>query len=278
MDRAYAIKERRLSESSFRIIKEIILTHSGINLNNTKIELVKNRLRKRLKALKISSYREYCELLKCNTGEGEIPYLIDAISTNITSFFRERAHYRFLYDHALPAIYNEIYGKKTRIRIWSAACSSGEEPYSIAMIADAFFKDVHVDLKILATDICNDVIKVARKGYYHKNKLQNVPDYFKKYFKPYIEDYDKINDKIIDKVLFRKLNLNIEQYPFRNKFDIIFCRNVLIYFDNNVQKQLIDRFKNYLKPGGFLFLGHAESLNGKVEGFSYLAPAIYKRK
>lgn len=277
MSELFTYSENPLSERSFRMLKEIIKYHSGINLNNTKIELVKNRLRKRLKARNLNSFLEYCELLQSDLGEEEIPFMIDAISTNITYFFRERAHYRFLNDHALPAI-SENLGSIKKLKIWSAACSSGEEPYSIAMIANAFFENASVDLKILATDINSEVLEVARRGIYGKQKLDEIPNYFReKYFKSHGEDFFKINSGLAGSVYFRKLNLVDRDFPFKGTFEIIFCRNTLIYFDSLVQKQVVEKFRHYLKKGGYLFLGHAESLNGKVDGFEFVAPAIYKK-
>lgn len=279
MSHTLAYKKNYLAERSFRIIKETILANSGIHLTNNKVELVKNRLIKRLKALKIDSFHKYCDLLQTQEGKKEIPRLIDAISTNMTSFFRESAHYRFLYDQVLPAICKHLNGGD-HIRIWSAACSSGEEPYSIAMVADTFFSNKKIDYQILATDICNDVLDIANKGIYRKERLREVPNYFrKKYFKPHADDYYKINPQIVEnKVHFRRLNLTDGNYPFKNKFDLIFCRNVLIYFDDKHQKQLTGSLSRYLKIGGYLFLGHAESLNGKVSGLKYVAPAVYMKE
>lgn len=269
-------KQYDISEISFRRVVEFVHSYSGIDLNDSKKELVKNRLRKRLKKQRVNSFHEYCNFLESSEGEAEIPFLIDAISTNITAFFRENAHYRFLLEHALPEVCSNLQSKK--LRIWSAACSSGEEPFSIAMVVDTFLNNANSDVKILATDISDDSLKKAKSGIYSEEKVKDVPEYFlKNYFKELSDAYYKISADVADMVYFRKLNLNREEYPFKGKFDIIFCRNVMIYFDNSTQKKLIERFRNVLKSGGYLFLGHAESLSGKVDGFKFLAPAIYKK-
>lgn len=267
-----------LSDQAFKRLSDIIRTYSGISLNSAKKELVKNRLRKRLKALEINSFLDYCNLLDSRNGANEIPHLIDAISTNVTSFFRERPHYRFLYEHALPIVRDTLTKKDGEIKIWSAACSSGEEPYSISMVAEAFFELKMHNIKILATDICSRALKVAETGIYSEKKIKSIPKYFWRYFKPHTNGYLKIDSRISEKVHFKRFNLIKDIYPFSNKFDIIFCRNVLIYFDYLTQRKLIDKLKKFLKPGGYLFLGHAESLYNKSKDSEYVAPSIYRKR
>jgi chemotaxis protein methyltransferase CheR len=271
-----AYKKIDLSERSFRRLNDIIYFYSGISLNRSKMELVKNRLRKHMKKLNAGSFNEYCELLESKEGKAEIPRMIDAISTNITSFFRERAHFRYLYEHALPAI-SEALPNNNQIRIWSAACSSGEEPYTIAMVANSFFEGNRPEVKILGTDICGEVLEKAKDGVYAGNKIEDVPDYFKKHFKNLKNGFYKIDHRIMEMAHFGRLNLIRSEYPFKGKFDIIFCRNVMIYFDEMVQNELIGKFMKHLNKGGFLFLGHAESLKGRVNGLKYVAPAVYRK-
>lgn len=278
MSRTFELQTIYISEHSFKRLAAIIFEYSGISLDKSKLELVKNRLRKRLRALKLQSFQEYCDYVSSCEGESEIPHMIDAISTNITAFFRERAHYRFLYETALPNLAKQFQQEYRQLKIWSAACSTGEEPYSIAMVTHDLLEKTAIEVKILATDISNKALARATEALYEREHTEDIPQHYRrKYVIEAAEGDYGISGDIVNLITFRRLNLVRKNYPF-GQFDIIFCRNVMIYFDENIQKQLVENLKDHLTAGGYLFLGHAESLSGKVSGFKHMAPAVYQKE
>jgi chemotaxis protein methyltransferase CheR len=213
------------------------------------------------------------EYLEHDHPEGEVVAMVEAMTTNKTSFFRELQHFSYLRRQIVPGVRNR------KIRVWSAGCSSGEEPYSIAIWLQEAIQDHNLwDMEILATDLSSSMIAQARKGVYGAKHLQDVPPLLiSKYF-TCIETRPvrlfEIVESVRHRVHFARLNL-IEEWPMRGPFDVIFCRNVMIYFDKFVQGQLVDRFWNLLKSGGHLFVGHSESLAGSPHKFRYVQPAIY---
>ncbi|MDD5434994.1 MAG: hypothetical protein PH343_06145, partial [Nitrospira sp.] len=216
------------------------------------------------------------------TGE-ELIAMLNAISTNLTRFFREEEHFYFLKQAVLPDIIsNKRKNDERRIRIWSAACSSGEEPYTLGLTLLPLIENpLGWDLKILATDISTDILKKASEGIYEEEKVHNIPnDLLVKFFtKIKIEGkiYYKVNPALHNIITFRRLNLVQDHYPFKGKFDIIFCRNVMIYFDKKTQEGIVNKYYNLLKNGGYLFIGHSESLNGVKSPFKYIKPAVYRK-
>jgi len=272
-----------LSDKEFKLFSDLVYDAIGINLGSTKKELVRTRLGKRLRALNIPTFMGYYKYVTGDNKE-ELTNLFDAISTNLTSFFREEKHFHFLSSKLLPdlAADKKMRGDKT-IRVWSSACSSGEEPYSIAItMADYFRSERGWDIKILATDISTRVLDAAEKGVYRADRLKNVPPQaLKTYFIKGRGDNEgsyTVNDHLRDMVYIRRINLLAQSWPFRRQFDFIFCRNVLIYFDKYTQTKVISRFFQYLQKGGYLFLGHAESLAGVDTPFEYVRPTVYLKK
>jgi chemotaxis protein methyltransferase CheR len=209
--------------------------------------------------------------------------MLDCISTNLTEFFREAAHFDFLAEKALPALLEKKRKKREKkIRIWSAGCSTGEEPYSISMIlAECIEQLGEWDIKILATDLSTRVLKKAMQGVYAKDRLKGIPlqmlnAYFEKGVHNF-KDHYRVKDFLRNMIVFRRLNLIDGAFPFKGQFDFIFCRNVMIYFHKQTQAELVSKFYQHLAPDGYLFLGHSESLAGTETRFRYVRPTIYQK-
>jgi chemotaxis protein methyltransferase CheR len=263
---------KELKKSQFQTICEIVKKISGINLREGKEALVKARLTKRLRALGFRDFDEYINYIQTKEGSAEITYMVDAITTNKTNFFREPAHFEFLRERVLK----EITAK--RLRIWSAACSSGEEPYSIAITLLEAIQDIsRWDVKILATDISLEMLRKAKLGVYPLEGLRDVPIPLRnKYFAPVDGGSCVVNDNVKNLIHFAYLNL-MDSWPMRGPFDVIFCRNVMIYFSKETQQALVKRFYEILRPGGYLFVGHSEGLVSIKHQFKYVRPATYRK-
>ena len=269
-----------LSRKEFALFQAYIYQHIGISLGDHKIYLVQARLAKRVKHLGLESYHAYYDYLVADKKGGELEYLSSLISTNVTSFFREQKQWEFLKAH-LPSILKSTGGK---LRIWSAACSSGEEPYSIAMfLAEHLPKDREYDVKILATDVSSKVLKIAMKGLYsQKAGLSLGEAYLHKYFKPEMigdEVHYRISDMLKKQIVFREFNLVTGDFSLFEKktFDIIFCRNVMIYFEKPTQSALVDRFYTILPKEGYLFIGSSEALTDMKRDFRSRSASIYQK-
>lgn len=260
-----------------RVFKEICLLvekNTGIKIQSGKEEFVKCRLRKRLDVLGLENFEQYLALVQHDFSGQEFSLMINAITTNKTFFFRQVEHFDYL--HTLFSDGNN----SDSVRIWSAGCSTGEEPYSIAMVLQEAIPNILAhDARILATDISNDVLLTTQKGVYEEHTLADIPlTLQKKYFVPVSKTnplHYQINKQTKSLIHLARLNL-MSQWPMKNPFDAIFCRNVMIYFDKAVQELLISRFWDMLKPDGHLFIGHSESLPAD-NGFEYIQPAIYRK-
>lgn len=278
--------EQELSDSLFRKFSELIYNEAGISLHEGKKPLVQARLGKRLRATGMKSFEDYYNYVTNPQNFAEFINFIDAISTNLTYFFREEQHFTFMEEVALPQIIGRKEEKgERRIRIWSAACSTGEEPYSIAMCVLEYLEkksSKHLwDFKILATDISTRVLRIAIGGVYSEERVQKVPIALRnKYFEKIRQNEEyayRVAKPLKDIVVFRRLNLK-EAYPFKGPFDIIFCRNVMIYFDKPTQQHIITKISSYLDSGGYFFVGHSESLAGLKHDLIYVRPAVYRKK
>jgi chemotaxis protein methyltransferase CheR len=228
-----------------------------------------------MRALNLVRFDDYLEWIRKDTGGDEITLFVDSISTNVTSFFRESQHFTYL-KQTLASWRGE---GQSRFRIWSAACSSGEEPYSIAMTMMDALDRQDVDWRILATDISTRVLQHAMAGVYTKDKMDTVPAPYQSRFcqrvpTPRGEGY-AMRPELKDKIVFRQMNLSQAPYPLRGPLDVIFCRNVMIYFDNTIRCRLLQEFYRLLRPGGILLVGHAESLTGLSSGFKPIRASIY---
>ncbi len=270
-----------LSDREFALFSRLVLEKAGINLHEGKKELVRSRLSRRLRAKKIDRFKDYYKFLLADESGEELIHMLDAISTNLTSFFREPKHFDFLEKTALPTV---LATKKTRIKqvnIWSAGCSSGEEPYTLSICLHEFAEKVSdLDIRILATDISTKMLTTAASGVYHQSQIHTIPPVvLRKYFQRgqdrWNEHY-RLKPFVRNTIQFQRLNL-MEPFPFNNKFQIIFCRNVMIYFDKTIQNKLVNKYYNCLEPGGYLFIGHSESLMGTEHRFKYIQPTIYQK-
>lgn len=249
---------------------------SGIALHEGKQELVRARLAKRLRALGLASYGEYLELIQRDRCGHELAQMVDALTTNKTSFFREPQHFDHLAQHLVP-LWAQRGG---RVRLWSAGCSTGEEPYSLAMVLCEHSRELaRCDLRILATDLSRRVLAHARRAIYPEEAVRAVdPALVRKYFfrieTPAGVEY-RVCDEVRSYVRFARLNLVDPDWPLRGPFDVIFCRNVMIYFDQPTRAELVRRLVALLCPGGVLYVGHSESLSGCNHPLRYVQPAVY---
>jgi len=264
-----------MDKSIFNKFRKIIYEKSGINLKDGKEALVCTRVRKRMRTLDIDDYQSYLRYVIQDGSNGEIVHLIDVISTNVTSFFREADHFDFLGE----VVSNWFLKGQRRFRFWSAACSSGEEPYSMAITLHKALKDRNVEMKILATDISTQILEKARDGIYPVKKFKTVPEnQIKQYFNRHSDNHTvkySVKTSLKKMIVFSWLNLSCPPFPMHGPFDVIFCRNVMIYFDNKIRKNLLDEIHRLLRPGGYLIVGSAESLAGMMSDFELVKPSIY---
>ena len=272
-----------LTPKEYELFRKLVYGKSGINLGDNKMALVRARLAKRLRALGIEKFTDYYTLVEQDTSGHELSLLLDAISTNTTYLFREIEHFRFLRNLMRAGTSDPAWRQRHgTIRVWSAACSSGDEPYSIAMVMDdALASCRDLNWKILATDISTKMLAQASAGTFSGERVGHVPPAYKqRYLRRRFDKDGEAHDvapALKDHIRFARFNLMTPNFPFRNPFDVIFCRNVMIYFDKPTQAGLIHRFARHLRPGGYLLIGHSESLSGMNQPLTYVQPTIYKR-
>lgn len=268
-----------LKPEEFTLFRRYIYEKVGISLSEQKTTLVKGRLNKRLNQLGLSSFRDYYDHLVQDRSGDELTYFVSAISTNVTSFFRESAQWTWLKEYMPELIASK---KEKKIRIWSAGCSSGEEPYTILMFLQTHLPDFEKwDIKILATDISSKVLSHAIAGQYDLKSVEQLPKdiVIKSFEKVRVDNQVKyhVRPLLKEKVLFRMYNLITDPFFFKNKFDMIFCRNVMIYFDDINRQQLVSRFAGLLPKGSPLFLGSSESLTTHKDTLKLLGSSIYRK-
>ncbi len=269
-----------ITDKEFQKFREMIYDQTGIDLSERKKRLVIARLSRRLRALNLSSFTEYYDFLTSSEdSQTELVHLINRITTNKTDFFREKHHFDFLSNELFPVIIGaaEKSGQK-RLRIWSAGCSSGEEPYTLAMTVHNSFKNLRGwDIKILATDLDTDILSRAAAGVYPTQTVAPIPpEYLRSYFRQTREGYEVVPE-LKNMIAFRKLNFMSPSFPMKRPFDIIFCRNVIIYFDAETKATLMGKFHHHLKDNGYMFIGHSESLMGMKDKFKYMKNTIYQK-
>ncbi|MDR1486861.1 MAG: protein-glutamate O-methyltransferase [Deltaproteobacteria bacterium] len=275
-----------LTDAEYQTIANFVHKTSGINLLDGKKELVRARLTKRIAQLEMKNFKTYFQYVMTDSSGDELVFLLDALATNLTSFWREPQHFIFMAKTFLPELEMSRKRGKTggpRLRIWSAACSSGEEPYTIAMVV---FENSHYfsaggDFRMLATDLSTKVLNVAKKGQYGPESAKNIPPaVLAKYLTKNQAEKGgyiyTISPEIRRLISFRRFNL-MDPMPYKGPMDLIFCRNVMIYFDRDTIAKLVDKFYKLLEPGGYLFIGHSESLSGLQHKFTYVAPCIYRK-
>ncbi len=272
-----------LSEKNFQRIADVIYDHCGINLHDGKKSLVRARLAKRMRECRYRSTPKYIDYALSEAGSKEFYSLVDSISTNLTSFFREKVHFDYLQSQYLP----NLIAKKgnlpnPKLRVWSAGCSSGEEPYTMSIVLTEMFENTarNWDVKILASDVSTRMLEIGQMGTYDADRVKPLtPKQKLRFLTPNKIEGCKVyqaNNELKKMITFRYLNL-MEKWPFNGPFDIIFCRNVMIYFDKKTQEKLINRYWDLLPSGGLLCIGHSESLTGINHKYDYVQPATYMK-
>ena len=274
-ERSAAFQELSLSSADFRAIATRVRELTGIVLGESKRDLVYGRLGRRLRALGLSTFTDYVAHLNGPDAAAEQVMLVNAITTNLTGFFRESHHFDVLAKDVLSEL---AHSNKRRLRIWSAGCSSGEEPYTIAMTAHREIAQISTwDALILATDIDTNMLASCQAGRYEIAKAAPIPQALQRSFVRQIDDQTiEMADSLKAMIRFRRLNL-LGPWPMRGPFDAIFCRNVVIYFDKDTQRILFDRFADLLPPGGWLFVGHSETLFNVCDRFQHLGRTVYRK-
>ena len=266
--------DRNMSRKTFARFRTLIYQLSGIALGEGKEGLVRARVSKRMRALNLVDYDDYFEQLMADVTGDEIIQLLDVISTNVTSFFREESHFILLSEFGKQWASE----KRSRLRLWSAACSTGEEPYTMAMTLLAASEGTVTDLKILATDLSTRALDAARSGLFGSEKTACIPrDLRARYFERDTKrpTFLRAGAELRRTVSFARLNLAEIPFPMSGPFDAVFCRNVMIYFDAEVRRRLIAQVHQLLRPGGYLFVGHSESLSGMTAGFRTVQASVY---
>lgn len=270
-----------LSDLDYETVRKLVYEHSRIDLGANKKELVTARLSKRLRATGIPSLNDYVKLVSTRAGEDELVHLIDAISTNHTFFFREIKHFEFMTSNCLPETVAR--GQKSgdrEFRLWSAASSSGEEAYSIAIQLDDYFsRQPGWNWLIQATDISTKILEKAKQAVYPLERVRDVrPEWLRQYFQKGINQWEghyRVKEELRNKISWHHLNLLQPNYPFQKPFHCIWCRNVMIYFDRPTQEILVQKLYDLLVPGGYLMIGHSESLTGIKHPYKAVKPAVY---
>jgi len=277
----FGLKLMQLSDDEFNLIRTLVYERFGINLTEAKRSLVVGRLQKTLRQLKFNSFMQFYEHLMQDKSGSALDALINQISTNHTFFYREAAHFVYFRDTVLPEMKARLQQEQKRdFRVWCAGCSSGEEAYTIVIEMMEYFRGEYNlwDAGVLATDISAKALNKAVAGVYPYENIRNAPAYAQPYFKKKPDDTWGVAASIKKEVTFRRLNLMNETFPFKKLFHVIFCRNVMIYFDQATRAGLIKRFHDFLAPGGYFFIGHSESLGREHGLFQYIMPAVYRKQ
>lgn len=274
--------EETISNSEFGRLRRLIYEQSGINLSVDKKTMLELRIKRRLRVLNLNSFAQYCEyLFDRHSHKQEIVHLIDVVTTNKTDFFRESVHFELLVQKALPDSIAR-HGSSRPLLVWSAACSSGEEPYTLAMVLHEY-KRGYPDFRfrVLATDISTAVLAKAKLGVYSREVVRPVPAHLLRRYFMRSRDPDsnvlRVVPELRESVEFRRLNFMDEEFGLSEKAHIIFCRNVLIYFDRPTQERILQKLAHHLVPAGYLFVGHAEALHDMDIPVAPVAPALYRK-
>lgn len=279
-----ADRSARLSDSDFRRLSRFIQEVCGIKITDSKKTMLETRLLKRVKSLGLGSFADYCSyLFDAGEGRGEVVRMIDLVTTNKTDFFREPDHFAYLLQHALPAwLQFQPCCSGRKFRVWSAGCSTGEEAYTLAMVLNEFAESVAgFDFQVLASDISVRALEAARLAVYAEERTDPVPIHLKRKYFLRSKDRSAAQVRVIPwlrrKVQFFRLNFMEDDFGMREKFDAIFCRNVIIYFDKTTQERLLQKFCHQLSPCGYVFLGHSETLGGLDVPLTMVYPTVYRK-
>lgn len=274
--------EEMISNADFGRLRRLIYEQSGINLGSDKKTMLELRIKRRLRSLNLNSYAEYCAYLFAHHGQKqEVVHLIDVVTTNKTDFFREAGHFDFLVQKAIPDALSRSEGGR-QLLVWSAACSSGEEPYTLAMVLNDYgLAHPGFRFRVLATDVSTTVLAKAKLGVYSHDVVRPVPSDLQRRYFMRSRDPDSEVMRVVPElrqlVEFRRLNFMDADFGLTEKADMIFCRNVLIYFDRPTQEKILQKLTRYLVPGGYLFVGHAETLHEMDIPVAPVAPALYRK-
>ncbi len=270
-----------ISDAEFKALRDLIHQRFGINLTEQKRTLLVGRLQKLMRTRRFSSFQQYIDFLTNDKEEQGLSELVDQISTNHTYFNREKAHFEYFSETALPAVIKRLKQQKRRdLRIWCAGSSTGEEPYTLMMLMMEYLGEDYKnwDAGILATDISDRALTTARAGIYDKDCVDQLPaNLRKKYFTPTANKQLAVREEVKRELTYRRFNLMNTSFPFRKPFQIIFCRNVMIYFDQPTREALVARFHKHSEQGGYLFIGHSETLGRAQTLYNYLQPALYQK-
>jgi chemotaxis protein methyltransferase CheR len=269
-------REFEFRDEDFNALRALVREQTGISLSEAKRELVYGRLTRRLRALRLPSFSAYRDLLARNPDGPEMVEFTNAITTNLTSFFRESHHFDYLREQVLLPMLKR--GGTQRLRIWSAGCSTGEEPYSIAMtVREAVPENARHDIKILATDLDSDVLSRARNGLYGQDRVKGLSaERINRFFSEGESGKYRVVPALSELITFNQLNL-MNALPMKGPLDIIFCRNVVIYFDKDTQRALFKRYAQLQRPGDILFLGHSESMFKVSDDYTLVGRTVYRR-
>jgi len=276
--------KNELSPKDFRRLSDLVHGEFGIKMPSSKKTMLESRIRKRVLLLGMNSLRDYCDYLFSREGlNRELVHMIDSVTTNKTDFFREPAHFSYLTNTALHTLINDYgAGIRKELIVWSAGCSSGEEPYTLAMVLSEFAKKYPgFRFMILATDISTRVLQAAKLAVYEEEKTYPIPPALKAAYLMKSRDKSRGLLRVVPElrklVEFRRLNFMDHDFGIREMIDIIFCRNVIIYFDRQTQERLLNKFSHYLNPEGFIFMGHSETLHGLNVPLISVAPTVYRK-
>lgn len=266
-----------LKETEFRKLTEYMKSNYGVDLSK-KRNLIEGRLSNLIVEKGFENFSDYMEYVFSDISGNEVTTLINKLTTNHTYFMREVEHFNYFKHTVLPYLKSNC--KDNDLRIWSAGCSSGEEPYTLSMILKDYFgnDNIYWNTKVLATDISANALQAARNGIYSSEAVSNMPNSWKlSYFEKIDTENYQISSEIKNEVIFRTFNLMDAKFPFKKKFHVIFCRNVMIYFDSKTKLELINKFYDITEPGGYLFIGHSESISKPDTKYNYVMPAVYRK-
>lgn len=269
----------KITDKEFRQLSHYIQVNYGIHLKPEKKTLVMGRLNNVLLENNCRNFTQYLTLLERDKSGEAASQLINKITTNHTFFMREAGHFDYVRDQVLPYLQQTVLDKD--LRIWSAGCSSGEEPSTLAMIINDYFGKEKMlwDTQILATDISDQILQKARTGEYSNEQIDSLPiDWKAKYFRKINNEKSVLVDQIKNEIIYRKFNLMDGVFPFKKKFHVIFCRNVMIYFDHKTKVELVNKLYDLTEPGGYLFIGHSESLSRDDTRYRYVLPSVYRKE
>ncbi len=270
-----------ISNEEFARLRDLIHQRFGINLTEQKRSLLVGRLQKLMRKLNLATFTDYYDYLSNDKTEAALGELVDLISTNHTYFNREKDHFDYFFQTALPAVIDKLKRENRKdLRIWCAGCSTGEEPYTLLMLMMEYLGTDYAswDAGILATDISDRALTIARRGAYATDRVMQLPENLrKKYFVPAGPGEMQVCDRVRKEATFRRFNLMNTTFPFKKPFQMIFCRNVMIYFDQPTREALVSRYHKFTEPGGYLFIGHSETLGRSQTLYRYLKPALYQK-